>query len=445
MKEKLEHIQSRNINIFLIGYVLYSFAFVLNRVNPPYMIILANELLSLIGLGMVVFALFSSIRFKKTTTGYVKILLAFLFIWFYILAAWSLKLDYAFIKLMLFSGESALPAYLVPLVVFIPKKLLLLKRTIIAVAILACVFFVFVVLFQDKVFTIYGSESVDNDRYIFEYFAKWLSIGSGFLLLTFSYNSKKVRVIAIGVIITTLLIAVFRARRALIFMSFLPMMIATIIYVFKSRYKLIAIMAAFLVSFGVLILSIELYNTNKGGFFDNITTRIDEDTRGGVEDCLINDFRLRDWIFGRGFDGAYFCPNIDNNYQVVGYRKVIETDYLNIILKNGSIYLILLLLLLIPAIFKGLFQSRNVLSKAAASWILFWVLCLYPANVFAFSINYLLVWLSAGICYSKKIREIPDIALKEYFLNKGEDDEDGIILTNQNHFEQNGFTKGLDS
>ena len=68
-------------------------------------------------------------------------------------------------------------------------------------------------------------------------------------------------------------------------------------------------------------------------------------------------------------------------------------------------------------IFKGVFRSQNILSKAAGCWILFWIICLYPANVFGFSMNYLLVWLSVGICYSKEIRNIPDTVLKEYFLN----------------------------
>ena len=75
-----------------------------------------------------------------------------------------------------------------------------------------------------------------------------------------------------------------------------------------------------------------------------------------------------DWIAGRGITGQYFCPDIEEE-QFNDYRSVIETGYLNIILKGGFVSLILLLLITIPAIIKGIFYSNNILSKAAGIWI----------------------------------------------------------------------------
>lgn len=429
MMDKFEQTHSRNMNIFLIGYVLYSLAFVYNRTTPSYLIIIANELILFIGIGMVIFALISSIRLKNTTHGYVKLILALLMIWFYILITWSLKPEYGFIKIMLFSGESSLMSYLVPLVVLIPKKILFLKKTMTAIIVLGVGYFLYMFLFRDNIFTFYGN-SVANERYVFEYCAKWLSISAGFLALTFSYLSKKARYFAALLIIATLLTALFRARRTLIFMSILPVLIASVIYVFRSRYKLFAILMAAIVGVGVLFSAMQLYEDQKDGFFENLTGRIDQDSRSGVDECFINDFSLKDWVIGRGFDGRYFCPNVDENYDVVGYRTMIETDFLNIILKSGSIYLALLLLIMFPAAYNGLFRSQNILSKAAGSWILFWILCLYPANVFGFSLNYLLVWLSIGICFSKEIRNIPDAVLKDYFLN-GKEISDSVVDQNQ--------------
>jgi hypothetical protein len=97
------------------------------------------------------------------------------------------------------------------------------------------------------------------------------------------------------------------------------------------------------------------------------------------------------------------------------YRRGIETDYLTIILKGGIISLGLMLLIVIPAIIKGLFQSKNLISKAAAIWIFFYLIDLYPSPVTAFSLNYLLVWISVGICYSKEMRGLSDIKIKEIF------------------------------
>lgn len=414
--KKTDRDASINLNIFLIGYVLYSVAFVLERSTPPYLVIIAEEIFSFIGICLIFYALLNSIKLKGTTNGYVKLLLALLIIWTYVLIVWSLELDFDFIKVIIFQGESSLLTYFVPLVVLMPNKILFLKKTMTAVVILGLVFFLYIFLFRDTIFKVYGTLSVTNEKYLFEYCAKWLSLSAGFLVLTFSYQSKKVKFFVVLLILTTLVIALFRARRAMIFMTLLPVIIASAIYIFRSRYKLFALLLAILMVFGIAVIGLQLYSANQNGFFSNLSSRVDEDSRSKVEECLYNDFTFKDWIIGRGLDGRYFCPNIDDNYEVVGYRPVIETDYLNIILKSGSIYLVFLLMVMLPAIYKGLFRSQNVLSKAAGTWILFWIICLYPANVFGFSLNYLLVWISIGICYSKEIRNMPGALLKDYFL-----------------------------
>lgn len=425
--EEIEHIRSRNMNIFLLGYVIYSLAFVYNRTAPSYLIIIANELLLLIGIGLVLYALIASIRLKNKTHGYVKFIVALLIIWFYVLVTWSMKFDFTFLKGKLFGGESSLMTYFVPLVVLIPKKILFLKKSITAIIVLGVLYFLYMLLFRDIIFKFYG-DSVENNRYVFEYCAKWLSVSVGFLALIYPYLSRKVRYFVAVLIVVALLTAIFRARRALIFMTVLPVLMATVAFLFRTKYKVMAFLGATILGFGVAFFTIQMYTSNKPGLFENLTTRIDQDSRSGVDDCFINDFSVKDWVFGRGLAGSYFCPNVDENYTAVGYRTMIETDFLMIILKNGAIYLVLLLLVMIPAVYYGIFRSKNLLSKAAGCWVLFWLLCLYPANVFGFSMNYLLVWVSIGICYSREIRNIPDQALKDYFLNGKEISASSIEL-----------------
>ena len=420
MTDTYDYIQARNTNIFLVGYLLYSFGFVMTRTNPSYLLYIANELLCFLGVAMVTFSLLVSIRMRDTVSGYVKMIVALLIIWFYVLVAWSMPFEFDFIKAKLFIGESSLMTYFVPLVVFIPNKLQFIKKAMTGVVILGVVYFLFMVVFKDVIFKFYGN-SVENNRYVFEFCAKWLSLCGGFLILTFTYQSKKVKVFAVFLILAMLLVAIFRARRAIMFMAVVPALMAAVIYIAQSRYKLLAIITSILLGMGIFFYAVQAYESDQAGLFGNLATRIDQDSRSGVEECFKNDFTFTDWIVGRGFEGRYFCPNIDENNEVAGYRTMIETDYLMIILKNGSVYLVLLLLVLIPAVFKGIFNSKNILSKAAACWILFWLVCLYPANVFGFSMNYLLVWLSVGVCYSKTIRNIPDTILKDYFLNDNEE------------------------
>ena len=114
-----------------------------------------------------------------------------------------------------------------------------------------------------------------------------------------------------------------------------------------------------------------------------------------------------DWAIGKGINGEYFCPGIDEDAPT-NYRNIIETGYLQIILKGGIIRLILYLLIAIPALILGLFFSKNLLSKAAGIWIFISLISLYPATVNSFNLNYLLVWISIGICYSKELRILPD-------------------------------------
>ena len=148
--------------------------------------------------------------------------------------------------------------------------------------------------------------------------------------------------------------------------------------------------------------------------FDFLVNRGEEDTRTGVEVYMYADMSSTDWIIGKGINGEYYCPVVDNVNDATGYRAYIETGYLQIILKGGIVSIALLLLILIPAIFKGLFQSRNVLSKAAAIWILLWIIYEYPIIGVAFNMHYILVWIAAGICYSKKIRNMADSTIKFY-------------------------------
>ena len=151
----------------------------------------------------------------------------------------------------------------------------------------------------------------------------------------------------------------------------------------------------------------------RSGVFGFLVERGTEDTRTPVEDCFYDDMKPKDWLVGRGIMGDYFCPIVEEDSDIRGYRFTIETGFLQIILKGGLISLGLLLLVTVPAMINGIFFSKNILSKAAGFWILIWLISLYPANVATFSLYYFLVWISVGICYSKPIRNMSEDAIRE--------------------------------
>lgn len=120
-----------------------------------------------------------------------------------------------------------------------------------------------------------------------------------------------------------------------------------------------------------------------------------------------------DWIIGKGINGQYFCPGVIVGEGTISvYRRGIETDFLNIILKGGIISLGLKLLIAIPAMFLGFLKSKNLLSKASAIWIMIYLVFLYPSTVTSFTLSYILLWISIGICYTKQVREMSDDEIK---------------------------------
>jgi len=145
------------------------------------------------------------------------------------------------------------------------------------------------------------------------------------------------------------------------------------------------------------------YAVQRNGFFGYFDSRLDEDTRKGVEIAFRNDMKPIDWMIGKGINGVYYCPNIDEGYRVTIYRSAIETGYLQIILRGGIVSLALYILIMIPAILKGFFFSKNKLCKAAAAWIVLFMIFSYPMCVHWFILSTVLIWISIAICYNKDI------------------------------------------
>jgi hypothetical protein len=244
-----------------------------------------------------------------------------------------------------------------------------------------------------------------------------LSVPAGFLLITYSYQSFWRKLFAFFIVGVTLLLALIRARRAIIFMEVSYLVCFYFIFLYIRKIKFQALFFSLILIGALAFGGVKLYNKDKRSTFEFITERIDEDTRTGVEVCLYDDLTTKDWIIGKGMTGQYYCPGIDNG-TFNDYRSMIETGYLNIILKGGIISLVLLLLITIPAAILGIFYSNNLISKAAGIWIFLWVTNLYPTVVNTSALHYVLVWISIGICYSRELRDMAEEDVRRLLLIK---------------------------
>jgi hypothetical protein len=402
---------SKAFNQFWAGFILYStcYTLMISGVVPAKV-----TYLQLLGIIIFIIPAVQLVRFKIE-----NLYLRFLYIIYYAWLLYVVSRGFQFNKEYLFNtfieAYSGIFLYLAPLILLFPKNLIYLKKVITVIVILSVIYVLSDIIF---IKALLASES-EEGKTVIEYFAKILGIPCGFILLTIVYyNDKRKfwgfmgRAWPFFVIILTILLAAIRARRGLMFMALIILVFTYIIFNYVYRNNLFFKFFPIVIIFFVFVYAINVYTEKKSGVFSLLTERLKEDSRSEVVDYFYIDMTKHDWMVGRGIDGYYYCPT---GATEDGYRSVIETDYLQIMLKGGWISLGLLGLIAIPAIFLGLFYSKNTLSKAAAMWIILWAIDLFPATVNAFTLNYLLVWISIGICYSKEIRKMPEEVVKEHF------------------------------
>lgn len=395
-------------NFFWLGMAIYIFSFTLSRASDLNFIVFQS--FQIIGLVLIFSTSFNLIK-SKIDNPYLKIVYLLYCSWNFILVLIGFKFqDYDFIKFFFFHLTFGGIIYLAPLILLLPRNLFFYKKTFDIIIFFGIFYIVYDILFLKYILN--SDRSSLASVGVVELSAD-LSLPIGFIFLTYAYHSIKAKILAVGIIILTLLFAIIRARRGLIFMSSSLIIFSYISYLFTSKRKFFLLFLSMVI---VLIAGIwvnSIYRPEKS-IFGFILERGDEDTRTNVELYFYNDMKTNDWILGRGINGQYYCPDIEQD-QLTNYRDVIETGYLQIILKGGIISLGLFFLITIPAIIKGLFYSQNLLSKAAAIWIFLVLISLYPAIINTFSLRYLLAWICIGICYSKNIRNIPEYKMREYF------------------------------
>lgn len=396
------------INLFWIGFILHSIGYTLTItyiINP---IILQVFQLGAIFLFVVSTAKLIQLKFDNK---YLQVLFILYMAWTATIILRGTQFSFYDIKVMLFLPYEGIFSYLAPLILLFPRNLLYYKKAFDAAIILAVLYVIHDAIVIGEIM----SRANENGKGMLEVFTKSLALPAGLVFMTYYYHPKQRKILAGSVLILASFLATYRARRSLLLMSINPLLFGYLLYLINSRKKfLIVFFSLFMVMFLALFAESFINTDNDRGLFASLMERGTADTRTNVELCMYNDMETLDWIVGKGMNGTYYCPNIEDN-DSIDYRTGIESDYLNTILKGGIIYLGLCLLIMIPAVYKGLFQSRNLLSKAAAIWILLYLLYLYPAPVSKFNANYLFVWLSVGICYSKVIRQLPEQLVISYF------------------------------
>jgi len=389
-------------NYFWIGFIIYTIGYVLisnQGINQTI-----GQLIQLAGLGTFFFFGAFLINFK-IKNHYLNVLFLLFSAWTVVTIIRGIHFSVNDLGYFLLSADYGGILYFSPLILLFLKDLNY-KKLFEVILILGIIFLLLDALFIRKLL----DRSFETQNVI-EYLVRSLAMPCGFLLLTYKYHSNPKKILAIAVLGISTLFAIYKARRGLTIT--LMSIVAGIycIYLSYSKEKVIVVYLAVLFITLAAFYSANIYNISENKLLSMIAERGDENTRQGVELYFYNDMGTNDWIVGRGMNGEYYCPDVTED-QPSNYRDLIETGYLQIILKGGLIRLVLFLLISIPAIFLGLFSSKNLLAKASAIWIIVALISLYPATVESFSLQYLLVWISIGICFSKEIRNLSNAQIK---------------------------------
>lgn len=405
MIEQQNNIENNNqnqiIKLFWLGFIIYSITYKYIQFSPGSSSFTIPGTFMSLGLILIFSASIIVIKWRFEDRN-LKVVFTIYMIWLFLIIIRGLSSDFQFIKDMLFDVNYGAMPYLVPLLLLFPKKISFYKQLFTVI-----VFFAIFYLIINLIFGM-GLSIGDRSSDIFRDFTSSIAdliIPSGFILLTYKFHSLKRRIFSVIVFGIGLLIAIYAARRVIIFIYSTQILFSFLLYLSQSQRKFILIMYSVFLSFFMIYYLNNALLKEDNPLFSYFMERGLEDTRTGVELALYSDLNTKDWIIGKGISGEYYCPGVDPNND---YRTVIESGHLQIILRGGLISLILILLIAIPAIFFGVFHSKNTLSKAAGIWILLWILYLYPTTMDAFSLYYIIFWVSIGISYSKDIRNMSD-------------------------------------
>lgn len=241
---------------------------------------------------------------------------------------------------------------------------------------------------------------------------KYFCFPNFLMLLSFRKINKKKKFISILVFIVGLLLSVLAARRSLTWTFGWALIISVFVnyfdrssnYLVKLRFIFTFLFAGFFIYFG--------FDYVEKNLLGNLNERLYVDSRSTVIEDFNNDMSSTDMFLGRGIGGTYNLLQTDFIFdfdeQRVDERNIIESGYLNLVLYGGYLYVFLLAVVLMKAIYNGFFRSNNMLSKISASYILIFLIEAFPAGVMMFNIRFYILWFCVVLCWNSNVYQMED-------------------------------------
>lgn len=299
------------------------------------------------------------------------------------------------------SAADSIPAYILPFVILVlPNRKYILSILEVLFYSLLAVLPIWFLSVADLV----------QDDFLGESIGVYLPF-FGTLLFVFRKKMPVRRMLIVLVIFAVyFLLMVLNARRNMVVSLTLYFIIAFFagnVTLFKTSIRArLSLIAGVAVTIAIVIIS---WGTLSSSVLDRILERGTEDTRSGVELRFMADMTtspVSDWLFGRGIDGTYEHMTQNQETMEVSYdRPVIETGYLYLVLKGGLFYLLLILLFLFTAFFRGISFKKPLLTGMALFMLVYLIDLYITTPVSYFAVRSVVFWLIVSVCLQYSIPE----------------------------------------
>ena len=132
---------------------------------------------------------------------------------------------------------------------------------------------------------------------------------------------------------------------------------------------------------------------------------------GDMSEAVTRGMSVFEYIFGKGYYGSYTW-----GYRgwppVLFVRNLAEIGYIHIVLKGGYLMLACFYFLSIYAVFLGLFQSNNKITRYLAFIIIARLIIMSTAMPPRVGFEYFMYWIVVGGCLSQQLRALDDTTIK---------------------------------
>lgn len=226
---------------------------------------------------------------------------------------------------------------------------------------------------------------------------------AGLIVMTNKFQNRTWLRIAYFALFLAFLVATIKARRGLMATTMLYMLGGAYMTVFKGN-SMKRSTQLFIVATGIslVLVAAAVFMMNSKGIFSEIAGRAGDNTRDYVFLLFFWDMVQTplDIVFGRGIRGGYECQGVDEGYESIRYA--IENGILQMMLKGGIVYIVLVLSIMILAIKKA-WHSTNQLCQASIIIIAIQLFDMIPFGVLATNAKAYIIWMCISICLCPSI------------------------------------------